>query len=303
VEDADAYRTIDLKALRCFLAMGTSGSLTRAGLELGISEPAISKRIRALEAYLGVKLYETRGGRVTLTASGDRVLEMAAPLFEMLGDFERGLAQEATTGSLTVTAEEPVQFYLLPPIVDKFRRLFPRVELRLLSRTVPLSIELVRRNEADLAILPRRDFGSGLVFHEWRTFSPYLIIPRTHVLVRSGVPDIRALLRPEIMERVPLIVGEAQMPVIRSTLEGLGLPVNIGLEVGSAEVVKRLASLGLGIGVVSGISINETDADSLVIIPIPAQYGGSTTYGVLTRRGKYRAAPMRSLYDLLGLQL
>ena len=49
----DSYRVMDLKALRCFWAMAKHGSLTRAGIELGISEPAISKRTKALEVYLG----------------------------------------------------------------------------------------------------------------------------------------------------------------------------------------------------------------------------------------------------------
>ncbi len=50
------YDPMDLKALRCFDAMAKHGSLTRAGIELGISDAAVSQRIKSLENHLGVKI-------------------------------------------------------------------------------------------------------------------------------------------------------------------------------------------------------------------------------------------------------
>jgi DNA-binding transcriptional LysR family regulator len=55
--DRSAYDVMDLKALRCFLSVARHGSLTKAGIELGISEAAISQRVKALEGDLGIKLY------------------------------------------------------------------------------------------------------------------------------------------------------------------------------------------------------------------------------------------------------
>ena len=66
----DAYDVMDLKALRCFWATARRGSLTQAGIDLGISEAAVSQRLKALERHLGVKLYESRGGRIYFTLGG-----------------------------------------------------------------------------------------------------------------------------------------------------------------------------------------------------------------------------------------
>ena len=87
MEQERAYRVMDLKALRCFWAMGKRGTLTGAGIELGISEPAVSKRVRALEGYLGTKVYEARGGKVRLTPVGQQVLEMPVALFDQMEEF------------------------------------------------------------------------------------------------------------------------------------------------------------------------------------------------------------------------
>ncbi len=65
----DLYDVMDLKALRCFWAMARHRSLTRAGIELGISEAAVSQRIKSLEAHLGTKLYEATIMRYPLVST------------------------------------------------------------------------------------------------------------------------------------------------------------------------------------------------------------------------------------------
>ena len=59
----EPYDPMDLKSLRCFEEMAKHGSLTQASIELGISDAAVSQRIKTLEKHLGVKLYESRGGK------------------------------------------------------------------------------------------------------------------------------------------------------------------------------------------------------------------------------------------------
>ena len=75
---------MDLKSLRCFATMAKHMSLTQASIELGIADAAVSQRIKKLERYLGVKLYEARGGRVRLTEAGHRTNDHAMRLFDEL---------------------------------------------------------------------------------------------------------------------------------------------------------------------------------------------------------------------------
>ena len=103
VTERGSYDVLDLKALRCFWATGRHNSLTQAGIELGISESAISQRIKALEQHLGVKLYEARGGKVQLTPAGQHTLDMAIRLFDELAEFEVAISAEDTAGTLTLS--------------------------------------------------------------------------------------------------------------------------------------------------------------------------------------------------------
>jgi DNA-binding transcriptional LysR family regulator len=303
MEREPSYRVMDLKALRCFWALGKRGTLTGAGIELGISEPAVSKRIRSLEGYLGKKLYESTGGRVRLTGAGQKLLEMSVGLFDRLEEFEQGLGPDSeVTGTVTVAAEDAEQLYLMPPIVDKYNRLFPGVELRLLMRPVSEAVEHVRQNEVDIGIVPKLDFPDGLAFYPWRTFEAYLVMPLGHPLVRSARTNFKSLLNRETLMRYPLILSETQELKhhrLREALAALGLPINVAFVVGSMEALKRYITLGLGVAVVSGICLTEEDQAKLAIVQVPPEYGGQTTYGVLIHQRKHIDAPLKGLLSLL----
>lgn len=302
--EKDSYRVLDLKALRCFWATAKHGSLTRAGIELGISEPAISKRIKALEGYLRTKLYESRGGRVSPTPSGQRVMSMAVELFDKLEEFERTLAGQEAAGSVVIAAEEPVQLYLLPEVVERFTREYPRVSLSLVSRTAAQTVELVRRNEADLGLVPEFSLPYELVFYPWRTFPAYLLCPIGHPLLQRGRATMRDLLNHANVMKYPLIVREIEAPEpqrIQEALRREGLPFNIAFAVGTMETVKQYVARGLGIGVVSGICLTEKDHRELQAVEIPKEFQGESTYGVVLRKDKYLTAALRGLLPMVGV--
>ena len=121
----DPYDVMDLKALKCFWAMAKHLSLTKAGIELGISEAAVSQRVKSLEKRLNTKLYEARGGRVKLTPAGDRTAEMAVGLFDNLETFEHALSKEDEAHEITLCTHDSVLHYMLPQIVEDVSRTHP----------------------------------------------------------------------------------------------------------------------------------------------------------------------------------
>ena len=113
--------------------MARHRSLTRAGIELGISEAAVSQRVKALEKYLGTKLYEAQGGRVRLTAAGQRALQMAITLFDQVDAFQAEVLAEEVAGAVTLTTGESALRYALSDIVEQFSTKYPQADLRLMS--------------------------------------------------------------------------------------------------------------------------------------------------------------------------
>jgi DNA-binding transcriptional LysR family regulator len=302
----DSYKVMDLKALRCLWATGRHSSLTKAGIELGISEAAVSQRIKSLQQHLGVKLYESRGGKVRLTPAGEHTLGMAIRLFDELKDFEAAVAEDAAAGTLTLSTHEPVLRYFLPDIVKQFTEGCPLARLQLLSRPFKETNRLVQSNEADLGIITEHRLSEDLVFHPICTYKAYLLIPKSHALMRRGQPAMQDLLTEEIVSRYPLIVAETDDPEhdpIRSVLQDRGLPYNVRLEAGTEETVKHYVAQGYGLAVVSGMCLTEEDSRVFTALQIPDDLWKGTTYGVIRRADKYLTQALSDLLSLLGIPM
>ena len=296
------YDLMNLRALRCFETMAKHGSLTRASIELGISDAAVSQRIKSLEKYLGVKLYESRGGRVRLTEAGQRTKEMATRWFDELAEFEEAIGDEASGGTLVLSAQAPLLRYQLPNIVDSYARAHRHIRLRLLSRRPSETIELVRRNEVDVGIVHELPMPAAIQFHPWRVFKANILIPRGHPLARGGVPTLQDVLNEETLLRYPQVMGELderEPNRVKEVLERLGLPYNVALEVGNIETVKHYVARGHGIAVVSSLCLSPEDESAFHMIEIPEELEGETTYGVILREGKHISPSLRGLLTLL----
>ena len=298
----EPYDPMDMKALRCFETMARHGSLTQASIELGISDAAVSQRIKSLEKYLGTKLYEARGGKVRLTEAGHRTRALATRIFDELAEFTDEILDEEYRGTVVLSAEPPLLRYQLPRIVGSFQQEHRLAHLRLLSRGNSETIELVRRNEVDLGIVRNRSMPPELVFHPWRTFKAYVLIPRGHPLARRKVPTMQDILNEETLSRYPQVVAEIdnrEQLRVKDTLERLGLPFNVSLEVGNFETVKYYVAHGHRLAVVPGMCLSREDEALFHIIEVPEEFQGETTYGALLRKDKYISSALRTLLALL----
>ena len=131
-----------LKAMHTVLSIADEGSLTAAAAALGSSPPAVVRTLAALEAHLGIRLFNRTTRRLSLTEEGRHYIESCRQLLAAVADAESALTTGAVepSGQLTITA--PVlfgQMYVAPAVtrfVQKFRKV--RVNLLLLDRVVNL---------------------------------------------------------------------------------------------------------------------------------------------------------------------
>lgn len=298
----DAYDVMDLKSLRCFFAVARHGSVTRAGIELGIAQAAVSQRVRSLETFLGAKLYEARGGRVQLTAAGERTARLAVSVFGEIEALEHAVGGAQETDEVTLASHDSVLRYLLPDTVAAFCRAHPLARLRLIARPVEETLRQVRANECDLGVIPERPITDDLRFRAVTTYPACLVLQKGHPLARRGQADFRALLEDGMTGRYPLVVLEVQREDQRleQGFARLNVPFNVGLEVSTIDTLKHYVARGLGVGVISGFCVTSEDRARLEVLPIPSEFGGDTTYGVVIRRDKHRTTLLKSLLAALA---
>ncbi len=297
-----AYEVMDLKALKCFFAVARRGSLTQAGIELDISEAAVSQRVKSLETYLGAKLYEAPGGKLRLTAAGERTAQLAVSLFSEIEALEQAVRGAQETEEIVLASHDSVLRHLLPERVEPFHRSHPLARLRLIARPIAETLRLVRFNECDLGVIANAQIPAELSFHPIATYSAYVLLPKGHALARRAREGFQAMLNDARTGRYPLVILEVQRedPRLREAFERHNVPFVVACEVSTIDTLKHYVARGMGIAVVSGFSVTQEDRTRLEVIAIPDEMGGGTTYGVVMRRDKHRSALLKSLLTILA---
>jgi DNA-binding transcriptional LysR family regulator len=137
--------------LRFFLAVARSASLSEAGRRLGVSQPTVSRRLAAMEARLGVGLFERRGRGHALSAAGSDILETAEHVEEEIASVGRRVYGRdwRVSGSLRITCTEVMANLYLAARLARFVADHPGIDLSLNCTFQHLSLS---RREADVAV-------------------------------------------------------------------------------------------------------------------------------------------------------
>jgi DNA-binding transcriptional LysR family regulator len=146
---------IDFRCLRTFLALARVGNFSETGRQIGLSQPAVSRHVRAVEDALGVRLFERLGRRAVLTSTGqalrtrlETLMREADSLPRLIRDLAEGVHGDVRIGA-TITAANSI----LPSLLGEYRRRHPRVELVLQPGSSARVLDALTRGEIDLALV------------------------------------------------------------------------------------------------------------------------------------------------------
>lgn len=146
--------TIDVRALRCFLAVCAAQSMTRAAEAMHMAQPAISMQIKNLEAELGVTLFERTKRGTRLTPAGRRFELRTQALLDELQhavDEVRGL-DTRPAGPVTLGLPQSMSRLLTVPLVAETLRRWPEVKLQVAELSSGFVPQLLARGELDIGI-------------------------------------------------------------------------------------------------------------------------------------------------------
>jgi molybdate transport repressor ModE-like protein len=156
----------DWDDLRLVLAIARARSLSGAARALGINHATVFRRLGAIEARLGVRLFDRHkggpGGGYVPTAAGEELERVATGIDEQVVELDRRLTGHdlRLEGTLRVTTVETVAASLMPAVLARFAAAYPGVTLEL---AVENAVASLRRHEADVAVRPTAEPPEGLV--------------------------------------------------------------------------------------------------------------------------------------------
>src|SRR6201994_964493 len=144
-----ARRLPPLNALRAFEASARLGSFTSAAQELRVTDSAVSQQVRALERYLGTKLFKRLPRGLLLTELGTTYLPVLTAGFDRLSEATQRLRSGGIGGLLTVATLPAFASGWLLPRLGRFQERYPRVDLLLKTSR---ALADFRREDIDVAI-------------------------------------------------------------------------------------------------------------------------------------------------------
>lgn len=190
---------IDLRQMRQFVAVAEALSFRRAAERLNMSQPPLSQAIQRLEADIGAKLFHRSKRQVTLTRTGEVMLEESQ---RVLGQADRAVAHirdvaHGHMGRIEVGFVLTASYELLPRVARAFRRANPNIHVELHSMTSAEMIRALRERRIDIAFL-RAPLAAIERLSVTRIYAERLaaILPEDHPLAGAETVDLADLAKP-----------------------------------------------------------------------------------------------------------
>jgi DNA-binding transcriptional LysR family regulator len=279
---------LNLTHLRVFRAVCETNSISHAARSLHISQPAASKQLAELENHLGVALLERRPRGVRLTAAGEVLGRHARRLFQEEAAAESALEAllGMELGHLSVAASTTIGSHIVPRIFGELHAAHPKLELTLQIGNASRVEELVLGGELDLGLSEGSVSSESLSVEVFTHDEMVLIAAPDHPLARDAG---QGALHAEALRGQAFIVRESGSGTREVVDEALGrrdIPVRRVMSLGSTEAVKNAVAMGLGVALVSSLTLElELESGRLRAIPI-ADLSIRRALHLLTLEGK-----------------
>jgi DNA-binding transcriptional LysR family regulator len=260
---------VELRHLRHFAVLAETLSFTDAAHLLGMSQPALSASVRALEGELGAELVDRSSRRITLTPAGQRLRPEVRRLLDMAGALP-ALARSSSatiTGTVALGLVQSVRHFDLPGLLSQIRAGYPGVGFRVVQETATRMRQQLRNRTLDLGFL--YDAGQGAAglrctaLYEERLV---VIVPEGHELADRRRLDIHEL-------RGQNWIDLAQGTDLAATVEALDrqhhLRREVTAQVSQLDVLTDLVRAGLGIAIVPEDAARAAGATALELTGQP----------------------------------
>lgn len=285
----------DWNQARAFHATAETGSLSAGARKLGLTQPTLSRQVAALEAQMGVTLFERVGKRLVLTESGHDLLDHVRAMREAADAMALAASGRSQTiaGRVSISASDGIAVHVLPDIVERIRAEAPQIVLEIVASN---ALSDLRRREADIAIRHVRPEQPDLIGRLVRETTASLYASPDWV-ARHGLPKAPADLADACF------VGFDADGRFVEHLVSVGLPVsteNFQLISGNSLVVWELVKRGLGLTFMLREVAEQTPGmirllPELDVTPIP--------YWLVTHRELRTSRRIRIVYDILAEEL
>ncbi len=255
---------LDIANLKAFVSIANSGSFSLASEELFLTQPAISKRIAALESELDTAVFDRIGRKVRLTAAGEMLYQHAVHILKEIENAKQGIANLSNTfqGELKIATSHHIGLHRLPKILTHYVTSYPDVDLAIEFMDSEDACKLVEKGEIELAIVtlplkPIANLHQQIIWNDPLSF----VVNKKHELCQSSVTLKKLTSHSAVLPSHGTFTRE----VIQQLFAKNKLDLKIRMSTNYLETIKMLIQVGLGWGVLPNSMVDH----ELVTLKLP----------------------------------
>jgi DNA-binding transcriptional LysR family regulator len=258
------HRRPRLRELEVLAAVVKEGKTTAAALRLGLSQPAVSRAIAALEASIGKPLFERDGGRLVANSEALRIVQETETVFDILDGLTGAPAPAPLAAPLKIAAPPTIAHRFMPRLVAGFLADHPDLSIHMEIGTTEAVVASVANANAHLGI------SDGLARHDGVTAYPYIraighaVLPAGHGLAN------RRTVEPQDFTGETFIALTRRFHrryVYDRIFAEHGAERRLVVETATSIAICEMVRAGLGISIVNPFPVALRDDDALVFRP------------------------------------
>ncbi len=230
---------MDLLLTRSLVAVADHGAIGEAAQALGLSQPALSRRIRILEEELGAELLQRSGRGVVLTEMGRLAVQEGRSLIERYDAMKEDLARHLRldAGIVRIGGGATAVSHVLPKAIARYRRSYPNVRFDVREAGSREIEQMVHDERLELGVVTLPLFQGDLLVRPLLVDSIVLIAGRSHPFVKKSCVSVQEL---EGQSVVGFEAGSAIRHLIDAALRESGVSVNVVMELRSISAIRRM---------------------------------------------------------------
>ncbi len=272
---------MDIAALKAFVTVAETGSFSTAASRLFLTQPAISKRVAALERELKTPLFDRIGHRILLTEAGNALLLKARHILDEIEESRRMVVNLSglISGPLHLATSHHIGLHRLPPVLRDYSRRYPNVELDIRFMDSEEACTAVAGGGLELAVVTLPEPATPPLICQPVWDDPmHIAAGREHPLAKTQVGRLAPL------AEYPVILPTADTftrQIIEQKFREENLQLKIGLETNYLETIRMMVSIGLGWSVLPETLLD----DELIRLNVPG-FSLQRSLGVVRHRDK-----------------
>ncbi|NRA53417.1 MAG: HTH-type transcriptional activator IlvY [Gammaproteobacteria bacterium] len=292
---------MDNRQLKMFLALADTLHFAQASEQCHVSPSTLSRNIKQLEQQLGVVLFERDNRTVTLSHHGQLFILYATTTLAQWDVFKGSLDDDSNElrGELSIYCSVTASHSFLHQMLARYRQRHPKVEIKLRTGDVALSVPRVLNEQEDMAIAAKPDLMPVNLAFQTIGWSPLVFIAPT---IRCDVQAIIDSAQGQVLPwaELPMIVPEQGFARKRldQWFKRKGIRPVIYSEVAGNEAIVSMVSLGFGIGVVPKIVLDNSPLKELIRMVDVKPELAPFEVGICTLKKRLKTPLVNSLWQV-----